>query len=721
MDPRRLTLIRGGTVGQRRSVGSGYLIAPRLVLTARHVLVNANTGEFWPEIRVSVGHPSDGDTVPAKAELLWDHPEGLDVALLLTEHAVDVPGTVRWGRPAGTAPLPYEGLGFPLAAAGDARDAEHLRGILPPLSGSRDLYVLDQDPEPASRVDGRKAWGGASGAAVFCNDHLVGVVVRDDQSYGNRRLRALPVRAFFEDSGFVGRFQEYADGPPGLIEIGATLPKPRPAGERTPAEQELAMLLTPLLADPSTRSAHARALVRELGYEVPAAYEPAIPELSALLASHPRALASLSGTLAAACGDETTRARLTTLLVHAKYLGCGSLLSMSEHERLLDLLRGLCKEHPTLLPRAAREALRYTVLPEGLTRPHLADDDLDDVIGELEALSDSESVPEGTPPVPALLRLVEYVAAASGAEVAAKLRSWSRVTADRIGIHPFALRERRTDADRWAAREPSPVLRVVMELKRDDVAGEERYRCRILLARLDGSHSVLHEAETVAKTPQEAAGCLRDAVLAAGEEHGQGDHAPWVTVVVDRDGLHLAVDEWDPGAPNDFIPEQPIGAEYRVTLSCPELTDYAPQRERDQKRRWKSGHTAAFVTDETCGNRLQLRQLLQAGHRDAAWVVLHGPADQRESWLLICLALGVPVVLWDRDAAGYEDAARLQKLDPVGRLDGLPERVRVFRGDSFAFPGEQSARPSLVWEQDGHYPKPESLQLRDPWKGTHAS
>lgn len=720
MDPRRLALIRSGTVEQRRSVGSGYLIAPRLVLTARHVLANRDTGELWPEIEVRIGHPGDGDTIHAKAELLWDHPGGLDVALLRIESEIHVPSAVRWGRPVGRAPLQYEGLGFPRAAVVDTREVEHLRGVLPPLSGSGKRYVLDQGSAPAPGADGKNAWGGASGAAVFCNDHLVGVVIHEPQAYDARRLFALPVHFFIQDGGCVAHLEKYAGGPPALIDIGAPLPKAGTAAERMPAERELEKLLKPLLADLNTRAAYARDLARELGYEAND-YEPTVADLAALLVAHPRALASLGGMLAAKGLDGKTRTHLTNLSFKGWILGCGSLLSLSEYEELLHLLRGLCKEHPTLLPRAAREALRYAVLPESLTHLHLADDDLDDVIEELEALSDSESVQEGTPPVPALLRLVEYVAAASGNEMRTRLREWSKATAARLGIHPGALGERRMDATDWAKGQTSPVSRVVMELERDDSAREERYRCRILLARMDGSHSVLHNTESTARTSQEVARSLREAVAAVSKEPGQGDHAPWVTVVVDKAGLHLAVDEWEPGASNDLLPEQPIGAEYRVTLSCPELSDVRPEREGDQERRWKRGQMTALVTDQTCNNTKQLTHLLQTDYRDAAQVVLHGPADQRESWLLVCLVLGVPVVLWDRDAVGYEDAAKLRSLTPSDGLDRLPERVRFFRSNSMAYPEKQRARPSLVWEPDGRYPKPESLQLRDPWKGTHAS
>ncbi|MFC8953626.1 trypsin-like serine protease [Streptomyces sp. NPDC057101] len=719
MDPRRLALIHGGTTSARHSVGTGYLIAPRLVLTARHVLVNRATEEPWPEIRVRVGHPCGGQAPSVRAELLWNHPQGLDVALLRVEEAADVGGSVRWGRPVGRAPLRYEGLGFPRATAGSTRDPEYLRGVLPPLSGSGEYYVLNQGPAPAVGAGGEKAWGGASGAAVFCDDHLVGVVVHDDQPFANRRLRAVPARAFVEDSGFAAHLAGHPEGPPRLIDIGAAPPKAEPVAACPPAERELATLLRPLLSDPVTRWAYARELARELGYET-ALYEPTVPDLAALLAAHPRALTTLGGSLAASCADERARAGLTDLFIRARLLDEVSLLSPHEYDGLLDLLRGVCKEHPTLLPRAAREALRYAALPEILTRPTVSDQDLDDLVEELEALSDGERVPEGAPPVLALLRLVEYVAAASAHEVAVRLRSWSEETARQLGIPLDALRERRLDASAWAHRPTAPVSRVVMELKRDDSTSEELYRCRILLVGEDCSQAVLHDARTVPKTPEEAARLLRDTVAATAAGPGQEDHVPWVTVVVDRTDLHLAVDEWQPDAADDIMPGQPLGAEYRVTLSCPAMTDCRPQRAQDQRRRWQHGPAQALVTNPDCRNGTQLVHLLQNGHRDSAQVVLNGPAEERATWLQICLAMGVPVVLWDRAAASYEGSERLHELRPTGRPDELPERVRAFRSGSFAYPGERAARPSLVWEQDGRYPAPEPLHFSDPRKGTHA-
>lgn len=721
MEPARLALIRGGTKDGPRSTGSGYLIGPRLVLTARHVLVDRETGEPWPKLSVQIGHPAQGPTRTAKAELLWTPPDELDVALLRIDQAMDIPGSVLWGRPAGRAPLPYAGLGYPKAAVVETREVENLRGTLSPLSGSGRHYVLDQGPAPEPGADGRNAWGGVSGAAVFCGHRLVGVVVQEPAAYGARRLLAVPAHSFAQDAGFLNHLAEHACALSELATIGVPAPRAAPGTERTPAERALEQLLRPLFADPAARTAHARELAGELGYET-ADYTPTAADLVTLLLAHPRAHAALGQALAARAVDQAFRSCLTAFLTQARVLGRGPFLAPEEFDDLLHLLRGIRDEQSALLPQAARDALPYAALPGCLDRPRIEEHELADAVEALEELPDGEGIPEGSPPVPALLRLVEYVAAAVDGERQHELRAWSKRTADRIGIHGDALAERRMDAARWAERRRnSLVSRVVMELERDGAGDGDRYACRILLVRTDGTHRILKSPSSEPKTPREAASALAEAVGAARQEPGGHDHVPWVTVVVDRPGLHLAVDEWESGAPDGLLPPSPIGADYQLSLSCPDLDRLVATRGQDRERRWKKGRTSVVVTEPSCGDRDKLMHLLRTEHRDTARVVLHGPADQRQAWLETCLAYGVPVVLWDRDATGYDDADRLGELAPSDELDGLAERVRVFRSRTAAHPEERRARPSLVWEPEGSYPRTEQLHLRDPWRGTHAS
>ncbi|MFB8118109.1 tetratricopeptide repeat protein [Streptomyces sp. NPDC055962] len=220
MEPRRLADIRAGDERSTRSVGTGYLVAPRLVLTARHTVVDAGTGEPHPRIDLRIGHPRRAPAVWRDGGVCWTGGADSDVALVRLREAVEIPDSmpVRWGRPTGVRPLPYEGLGYPRLAeyADDERGVETLRGVLPPLStGPGGMFVLDQAAGPRARPGGaaERAWAGVSGAAVFCHGFLVGIVVRDDAEYDNRRLHACPTEAFALDTAFASLLSRYGAGP----------------------------------------------------------------------------------------------------------------------------------------------------------------------------------------------------------------------------------------------------------------------------------------------------------------------------------------------------------------------------------------------------------------------------------------------------------------------------------------------------------------------------
>ncbi len=207
MDRRRLADVRAGTAGRPESGGTGYLIGPHLVLTARHVVIDKGTGP-WPRIEVFLGHPSDGPQWCVRAEIVWEHPVH-DVALLqlVEKTAIDGP-PVRWGMLVGADPIEYSGLGFPLFVDYEAcRGVEQLGGLLPPLAvGVSGGYVLDQSAAPEATVG--RAWPGVSGAAVFCVGLLTAVVATDDQAFGNRRLHAIPARALLVDERFAGLIEK---------------------------------------------------------------------------------------------------------------------------------------------------------------------------------------------------------------------------------------------------------------------------------------------------------------------------------------------------------------------------------------------------------------------------------------------------------------------------------------------------------------------------------
>ncbi|QIJ60647.1 tetratricopeptide repeat protein [Streptomyces sp. JB150] len=208
MDPQRLALVR---TGAPRGSGSGYLVGPHLVLTALHVV---RPDERWAgHIEVHVGHPRYGtDLVQRSARVCWPDPHkaappahSVDVALLWLDEPVETSGgPVRWGRPGGVVPVPFEGAGFPAFAAdaGSMTQCEYLRGELPVVSTSSSGWVLDCPVWPAPAGSGERPWAGASGSAIFCHGRLVGVAVEDNPTMGWRRLHAVPIHEALELTEF---------------------------------------------------------------------------------------------------------------------------------------------------------------------------------------------------------------------------------------------------------------------------------------------------------------------------------------------------------------------------------------------------------------------------------------------------------------------------------------------------------------------------------------
>ncbi|MER6011786.1 trypsin-like peptidase domain-containing protein [Streptomyces bluensis] len=183
--------LAGRGAGRR---GSGYLVASGRVLTAAHVVEGAEA------VRVRFEADRPGERM-VEAAVEWRH-AGIDVAVLaLAEEDprdVDVP-PVPFGRVGEQdAVLRCTALGFPrfkLRTGENGsrfRDAEHVDATCAVLSnrreGTLDLKITSppgDDPDPE-----RDAWEGMSGAAVFSNGRVVGVVTRHHRSDGTGRIAA---------------------------------------------------------------------------------------------------------------------------------------------------------------------------------------------------------------------------------------------------------------------------------------------------------------------------------------------------------------------------------------------------------------------------------------------------------------------------------------------------------------------------------------------------
>jgi hypothetical protein len=226
-------------------LGSGYLIADGLVLTAAHVLAPPGGAAASGGKGVEVAGPGGGWE---PAGVAWAD-AGRDVAVLACP-ALRAGGGVRWGRLAGPDPLDWGAVGFPAASATReaGRQAEHAFGRVSPISErAAGRLALTVESRDAATAGAGSAWAGLSGAAVFCGEHLAGVITADTGGY-ERSLTARRADDFCGDPGLAAVLGEVpvleeVTGRPreaGLADLRSTLRPRNPAF--TGRDDDLAVL-----------------------------------------------------------------------------------------------------------------------------------------------------------------------------------------------------------------------------------------------------------------------------------------------------------------------------------------------------------------------------------------------------------------------------------------------------------------------------------------------
>lgn len=214
LDPVRVAevLVRTAQGAGRR--GSGYRVGQRWVLTAAHVVRDSETAAM--DVRFEADR-ADEWTAPAHVVLAC---EKADVALLEIDGPVP-PGvhTAAAGPPPpyGAVPdaddvLPVTAVGFPRfklredrmrrlddGSPSQYRDSCHATGSTSVLSnrreGTLELAVAppESDPEPE-----RSPWEGMSGAAVWHDGTLIGLVSAHHRADGLGRLAAVRVDRWYD-------------------------------------------------------------------------------------------------------------------------------------------------------------------------------------------------------------------------------------------------------------------------------------------------------------------------------------------------------------------------------------------------------------------------------------------------------------------------------------------------------------------------------------------
>ncbi|WP_436789366.1 hypothetical protein [Yinghuangia sp. YIM S10712] len=180
------------------------MIAPGLVLAAGHVACpNRDSGPVVVrELEGGAEH---------EAAVLWTDPS-IDVALLRGDHTrlgADL-GIVRWGAltcdPAGARPV-CTTIGFPQAlyrkvpgGPRSAAQAQSLDGWIAPRGRARSgMYVFELAHPDDVSFD---VWQGMSGAAVYCDDTVVGLATNAADYWRGESLLVLPAYRLLGAPGF---------------------------------------------------------------------------------------------------------------------------------------------------------------------------------------------------------------------------------------------------------------------------------------------------------------------------------------------------------------------------------------------------------------------------------------------------------------------------------------------------------------------------------------
>src|SRR4051812_24155709 len=199
------------TSGKTR-IGSGFLLAPRLVLTAAHVVEDAGR----PAQRLTVRFPAAGGGAVSGSPVWSGTAVGLDAALLRLDTA-PAGGlsrrALRWGRLTGQQPgEPATAGGFSRALGEDdgQRIPDQPAGTVNPGVAFGDRYDLILDgAHPLAQATDPSPWSGLSGAALFSGELLIGVLVLDTPNFSSGRLTGVPVWRLLADPGFTRILTEH--------------------------------------------------------------------------------------------------------------------------------------------------------------------------------------------------------------------------------------------------------------------------------------------------------------------------------------------------------------------------------------------------------------------------------------------------------------------------------------------------------------------------------
>ena len=202
-DPNRLvkiTSIVESSDGQTTYLhGTGYFVTGDLILTAKHVLSGGNL------LKISYFvHARAKEWRDAELQLAWDGKE-LDAVLLKVNDPLDELPLQDFLDVLPEKNVVWESAGYPSAATqesdeGDAWTSVGLEGKLY-VKGGVGQRETELDLGVGDPPEG-KGWRGISGAPVFVDDKLAGIIKSTLTAFGGSRLAGIPISHLLRAPGF---------------------------------------------------------------------------------------------------------------------------------------------------------------------------------------------------------------------------------------------------------------------------------------------------------------------------------------------------------------------------------------------------------------------------------------------------------------------------------------------------------------------------------------
>jgi len=206
LDLTRLVLMiskrKDSSGGFTHQFGTGYFVTRQLVLTASHV-VPEDAVDVWAR-QESSGTRHRGDDSEGKVDSVWRDTR-IDAVLIRVAPGLPTAEPAPWMDSFPDNDLPWRSTGYPDAASQTI--AEHIQFSTAGLTGTiysqggrgqgpRELELTVEAPAQ------KGTWCGISGAPVFVQDKIAGIIKEVPDDFAGGRLRALPVPTLLSIAGF---------------------------------------------------------------------------------------------------------------------------------------------------------------------------------------------------------------------------------------------------------------------------------------------------------------------------------------------------------------------------------------------------------------------------------------------------------------------------------------------------------------------------------------